>query len=242
MKKRVRKYDEGGVTEGQNANIGDDTRSRAMAWLKRQQEGSPAEEEVAKPVVKRARATDTGDETARMVRRAPARVAEVDRSIPTVSESPAARAEAPSVARRIKNAVFPGGTDWPGQGALSSLGAAGPGVGRVGSAIGNAVGAVGSRLGRAAAAGLRAGRDEANPAAAAARRYADVARMEEEFGKRATEAAAGRRAGPSGWRRFAEGEADVNSPAGFKKGGKVSTASKRADGIAQRGKTRGKYL
>jgi hypothetical protein len=31
-------------------------------------------------------------------------------------------------------------------------------------------------------------------------------------------------------------------PPGFKKGGSVSSASKRADGIAQRGKTRGKYL
>lgn len=29
---------------------------------------------------------------------------------------------------------------------------------------------------------------------------------------------------------------------GMKKGGKVSSASKRADGIAQKGKTRGKYL
>jgi hypothetical protein len=34
------------------------------------------------------------------------------------------------------------------------------------------------------------------------------------------------------------------NPAGdtFKRGGKVSSASKRADGIAQKGKTRGKYL
>ena len=31
-------------------------------------------------------------------------------------------------------------------------------------------------------------------------------------------------------------------PAGMKKGGKVSSASKRADGIAQRGKTRGKLV
>ena len=29
---------------------------------------------------------------------------------------------------------------------------------------------------------------------------------------------------------------------GMKKGGSVSSASKRADGIAQRGKTRGKYI
>ena len=34
----------------------------------------------------------------------------------------------------------------------------------------------------------------------------------------------------------------VKSAAGMKKGGKVSSASKRADGIAQRGKTRGKMI
>ena len=28
----------------------------------------------------------------------------------------------------------------------------------------------------------------------------------------------------------------------YKKGGKVNSASKRADGIAQRGKTRGRYI
>ena len=35
---------------------------------------------------------------------------------------------------------------------------------------------------------------------------------------------------------------EANDPKGFKKGGKVSSASRRGDGIAQRGKTRGKYL
>jgi len=35
---------------------------------------------------------------------------------------------------------------------------------------------------------------------------------------------------------------EVNDPKGFKKGGKVSSASKRADGIAQRGKTKGRML
>jgi hypothetical protein len=34
----------------------------------------------------------------------------------------------------------------------------------------------------------------------------------------------------------------VKSAAGMKKGGKVSSASKRADGIAQRGKTRGRMV
>jgi len=32
------------------------------------------------------------------------------------------------------------------------------------------------------------------------------------------------------------------SAGGYKRGGKISSASSRADGIAQRGKTRGKYL
>lgn len=36
--------------------------------------------------------------------------------------------------------------------------------------------------------------------------------------------------------------ADRNKPTGMKKGGKVSSASKRADGICQRGKTRGKLV
>jgi hypothetical protein len=37
-------------------------------------------------------------------------------------------------------------------------------------------------------------------------------------------------------------EPDMGSARPFKEGGSVSSASKRADGIAQRGKTRGKYL
>lgn len=35
----VKRYVEGGVMEGQNPNIDDDTRARALAWVKRQQEG-----------------------------------------------------------------------------------------------------------------------------------------------------------------------------------------------------------
>lgn len=35
------------------------------------------------------------------------------------------------------------------------------------------------------------------------------------------------------------GATRMPEPVGYKKGGKVSSASKRADGIAQRGKTRG---
>ncbi len=35
---------------------------------------------------------------------------------------------------------------------------------------------------------------------------------------------------------------DVQTQGGFKAGGKVGSASKRADGIAQRGKTKGRYI
>lgn len=82
---KAKRYEEGGITEGANANIGDDTRARAMAWLKKQQEGGAEEEPaaspapvrkaapVAKPAVKpAAKVTDTGDETARLAARRPA--------------------------------------------------------------------------------------------------------------------------------------------------------------------------
>lgn len=39
---------------------------------------------------------------------------------------------------------------------------------------------------------------------------------------------------------YAKARAKFNELTGYAKGGKVSTASKRADGIAQKGKTRGK--
>lgn len=42
---------------------------------------------------------------------------------------------------------------------------------------------------------------------------------------------------------YEEADADLAAASlGYAKGGKVGSASKRADGIAQRGKTRGKYL
>ena len=79
---KVKKYQDGGITEGANPNIDEDVRARAMRWVQQQQEGGQQEEApVAKPVVKAAprpmpkaapRVTDTGDETARLKARAPA--------------------------------------------------------------------------------------------------------------------------------------------------------------------------
>ena len=56
MKKggNVKRYDDGGgVTEGQNPNIDDDTRARALAWVKKQQEGG-SDESAPAPVRKTA--------------------------------------------------------------------------------------------------------------------------------------------------------------------------------------------
>lgn len=42
--------------------------------------------------------------------------------------------------------------------------------------------------------------------------------------------------------RYSEGESSFEQDMGMKKGGKVSSASKRADGIAVKGKTRGRMI
>lgn len=44
--KKTKRYEDGGLTEGPNANIDDDTRARALAWLNRGGEESSPEEEI----------------------------------------------------------------------------------------------------------------------------------------------------------------------------------------------------
>jgi hypothetical protein len=52
-----------------------------------------------------------------------------------------------------------------------------------------------------------------------------------------------REAGEEAVKGMSEGRMDaMGNPTGMKKGGKIGSASKRADGIAQRGKTKGRYL
>jgi len=46
-KAKSKRYDEGGVTEGQNKGIGDDTRARAMKWMQEQSEKGGSEESSA---------------------------------------------------------------------------------------------------------------------------------------------------------------------------------------------------
>lgn len=289
---RKRKFGDGGeIREGQNENIGDDTRARALAWLKSMQEGggeaaARPERQAGRPAPRASRvaATDTGDEMARMLSRAPraaARAAVEDREIPTnpTISSPKGDTGGPSLGTRLRNAIFPGGTQMPGNSALDSLNALAPGV----------AGAAGRGAGRilgAGASGLKAGRAEAAQAAKyaeeaaanykkmtpAAKRIADRAKLapaektraedwtrieqegerrmlekqaKDEAAKNLSEVRAGRRWGGEG-----EDAADVGAGM-YRKGGKVkkyaaggsvSSASRRADGIAKKGKTKGRLL
>lgn len=250
---RKRKFGDGGdIREGENENIDSGTRSRAMAWLNRQQESEGKETPApkAKPAVKAmpkpaAKAEEIPTSTKRLDSDYP--------DVPKVSTTSSASKEAPSLATRARNAVFPGGTQWPGEGPTSSLGAMGgasSGVMKAGSKVADAA----ARLGRAGKAGLEAGREAANPAAALARRRADIARMEAEYGKRAQKAATKNARGED----LKEAYTSPSNPQFYddlgnfmKKGGKVKKVNKyakggsvsaRADGCAQRGKTKGRMV
>lgn len=48
-----KRYDEGGVTEGQNAGIGDDTRARALKWMQEQEEKGSEDEGSGEKTVSR---------------------------------------------------------------------------------------------------------------------------------------------------------------------------------------------
>lgn len=245
---KKRKFGDGGVTEGENENIDTDTRARARAWLRSQQEEgdtSPAPKAVKKATSKVVPKPAPKPAPKPVPKAEEPEYADVPKVSVAASEAPS---EKPSMGTRIKNAVFPGGTQWPGEGPMSSLGAAGPAAGAAGRAIAKGAGAVG-RLGRAASEGLKAGRAEANPAAAAARRYADVAKAEKQFGDRSIKAAAKRAKGEDLKEAYNPstrgGGEDLQEFNIFKKGGKIKkyakggSVSSRGDGCAQRGKTRG---
>jgi hypothetical protein len=164
MGKKVKRYEEGGVTEGPNVNIDDDTRARAMAWAARQAAGGDGEEsapEVAPSLPAPAR---------RAVKRAAAKPARTYAAPLAESLDEGSTARRPSMTapavKAISDAVRSGG---------GFRGATGVGAGDV--------------RGR----GLR-------------------------------------------------GLGGGTSVPGMKKGGSVSSASKRADGIASKGKTKGRII
>jgi hypothetical protein len=169
----------------------------------------------------------------------------VDNTVPSAKSEPAG-----------KKADFLDRVQWelshalPGNSPLDSLNAFGPGVGAVGRIIGRGAGALMS----AARKGITAGRAEAaaNNVMRAAKARADQAReMNMAKDAAAREAAdtvrVARRAPRSLEEETMAGEGNPHFKRGgaVKKmafGGSVSSASKRADGIATKGKTKGRYL
>ena len=55
--RKAKRYDDGGVTEGQNANIDDDTRARALKWVQQQSEEASSDEGTGEKTVSRATKT-----------------------------------------------------------------------------------------------------------------------------------------------------------------------------------------
>ncbi len=200
--RKMRKFADGDVVEGQNAGIGDDTRARAAAWLKKQQEeGGDSESEAPVKAAKApaktpAKVTDTGDETARLAARSPA-----------PAKKPAARAAS---AEDIPNSAPAG---WKG----------GKGERVTGSELGRTVANTISAMGPGKLAGVAAIPNEMRATRAAQKAYNDRAALRRsEEGLNAAEAAAAKQSmrekktlNPLAW---------MSGPKGmekFKKGGSV---------------------
>jgi hypothetical protein len=201
---KAKRYADGDVVEGQNANIGDDTRARAMAWLKKQQEGGSEEEAPAKPAVRRSAPAAKPAEK-------PAAKSTARAGTPDDIPSSAPRGWTGGKGERVTGSELSRNVE-------NTLNALGPNAPR-------------RMLGLASIpAEMRAGR-------AAQQAYNNRAAM-----RRAEEGLSSDEA-KAVMRRRALSEADTTGGAvGYKKGGSVSKASSRADGCAQRGKTRGRVL
>ena len=269
MKKRTRRFDEGGgIREGRNANIDDDTRKRAMAMIAKL---NAAEEEEKAPVVSKPvapparmerrplperRVSPGGPEGGLDYADAPRRAAPAARSlvdqIPgytgknagTLGKGPARNpSEAERFAYNAMNALGPKGVAGragraieSGIGQLISAGNAGRKAGIAEKAAERTAQEVARGSRRRVPSSFERMADEApqmimpkRPPAPKkdtlrqARTKKQTARKNEEMQDELT--------------RFAD-EGNPN----FKRGGKVSSASRRADGIAMRGKTRGRVL
>lgn len=183
--KKAKRYEEGGVTEGENSNIDNDTRARALKWAQMGGDGDTAEE-APKP-------------KARMPKPAPSPVKTA--ALKTRSEAREPSGE-PTPGRK---------SDWRTDSEL-------------GRNVSNTLNAMGptklAGLGNAAVEGSMASRAASKLAKREAKTLNPAAWM----------------AGPKGMKEnFKKGGA-VKA---FAKGGSVSSASSRADGIAIRGKTKG---
>jgi hypothetical protein len=105
---KAKRYEEGGVTEGQNAGIGDDTRARAMKYIQEQSEKGSEDESSGEKVVSRATKSkvSTKPAAAKVESKSAAKVESkpADDEPKTVAETPRTRTRA-----EVKDAIPTGG-------------------------------------------------------------------------------------------------------------------------------------
>jgi hypothetical protein len=236
--RKTKRYDEGGVTEGRNSNIDDDTRARAMKFVREQAEKSSEDESSGEKTVSRSTKAKVSSKPAE----SKARGATSNPATRSDPDAPEATTETPRMRTReeVKAAIPTGGkagagpTESKGNSAsgselgrnvrntMSALAPLGGGVGKIGAEL-----AMSGRAAKAAEAAAEAKKvSDAAAKATRAARMAKVAPRAEREAKTLNPNAY--LAGPKGMRE------------NFKSGGMTSSASKRADGIASKGKTRGK--
>jgi hypothetical protein len=239
---KSKRYEEGGVTEGQNAGIGDDTRARAMKFVQEQSEKSSANESSGEKAVSRSPVPKPTSNAA-------------TRNDP---DAPVASSETPRMRTKeeIRAAIPTGGKAGAGPTESKGNSASGSELGRNVSALMNATGpgklATGLTLAareakaakgiqdaynaRAAARRSEEGLNAAEAAAAKAASAAKATRAEREAKVAPRRTREAKTMNPNAWMAGPKGMRED-----FKKGGSVkSSASSRGDGIASRGKTRGR--
>ena len=287
--KAKRRYADGDlVSEGANENIGDDTRLRALEFLKGLRGSGEAAPSTDADTLRAARgraseAPAKSKAEPMPVQRQKMSADDMLKDTPTPSRSMPTE-ESPGAGGRMMRALFPN-PSWPGKGIESSLPAVG---GQYMPAAARGAARAAQGLTAAAQQGLKAGRAERD--AEIARQASEAAAKRDVLAKTARRgisedryaaqqalaaekraAAAGKAAGrsqrgnpavermeseapalvrparsdkytsPRSSRERSADEERMQGEGGrYAKGGKVGGASRRADGIAQRGKTRGR--
>jgi hypothetical protein len=210
---KVKRYDEGGVTEGENSNIDDDTRARALKWA---QSGGDGEMEET-PVAKTSRPAPRASVKAAP---APAKRMTAEESMSQLDRQTGVKPMNPN-SDRGPNAVT--GTDFSRnvKNTMNALTPMGGGVGKIGAEL-----AMGNRAAKAAPIAEKGREAVTNPTAwmAGPKGMKAIQKTED----------AARRV-----RKQLPDSATNGGAIGYKKGGTVSSASSRGDGIAIRGKTKG---
>ena len=124
--KKFRKYDEGGLTEGPNKNIDDDTRARAMEFVRRRMSGEESDSAPSAPAPRaRPKAVLLSAKTTPAKSSTPVESAEADASVPSAGRYKQDTYETPlkSAARKFGSEAM----DNLGKFAIGAGGAAGVG-------------------------------------------------------------------------------------------------------------------